>query len=1272
MALLPALGSLAMIGLAFVVHSVIYLIVTGVMIVAMVGAGLATSLAQRRAASRQWEKARGRYAAHLDTARAEATAAAEVQRDAARACYPDPAELARVVADGEGLWERRPGDADFATVRLGLGTVPALRPVRVSREAGPLAEADPDLADAAARVTAETAALTAAPVMLPLARTGSVAVVGEPAGSRALVASWLAGLATFHAPSELRIMALAPLSAVRAWDWLKWLPHTRDPLAGEGFGRVNRAVTADRFAFAAQAETLARRRLDRLHRQAESPSQPGNGAADLRPEHVVIVVDGYHPGGESGSVEALLPVAASAGITVVLLVAGPEDIPGTCGARVDWTAQGTIRLVESGPAGRVETGVVPDRLDADTADRLARMLAPLTLRTGEAGADLADPVRLVELLGADDAAGLDIRGLWQQRTPGALRDGQSLAFLTAAIGRAEDGAPLVLDLKEAALGGVGPHGLLVGATGSGKSELLRSLTTALAAGHDPEVLNLLLVDFKGGAAFADLAGFPHVAGLVTNLADDLTLVDRMRLALSGELARRQEVLRAAGNLASITDYHVNRARGEDLPALPYLVVIIDEFGELLAAKPDFIDTFNTVARLGRSLGVHLLLATQRLDEGRIRGLEPHLRYRLCLRTFTAEESRAVLGSPAAYELPSLPGLGYLKVDTAQTRFKAAICGTAPAVHQGAEAVLASDLLRPLGLGGSTLPDTKAPGSAPRDSDIAVLVGSTRAAATAGAARIWTPPLQPQLTLGTLRDLLHGRLESTDHKVAVGIADYPERRVRQPITYQPGGAGGNVAVVGAPRAGKSTLLQSLIVALATGADAGQRQFYCLDFGGGSLFDLGSLPHVGGVVGRGENEAAARLIRELRTLLDERATARRAGQHYARDAEVFLVIDNIGQVRQFAPDLESEIAELAIAGLPYGVHVVVSAGRWHDIRPQLLDALGTRWELRLADPADSLASRHAAATVPADIPGRGVTRDGHLFQVALPTLSPESAPGGLAEAVAVITAGAGLARAPEIRPLPPRVTPADVGQMARAAGSPPPARDGRFPLGVAEFRSQPVEIPLGRPGTRILAYGDPGSGRTTLLRRAITHLQRAAPADPVALHIVDPRRGFADLANHPVVAGYAPSAAAAEKLAMQLADDLRPRMVPEDASAADLSAGRLWHGSCHVLVVDDYDLLVGPVGGPFAVLPDLVAQGPDIGFGVILARRVAGSQRTSFEAFGQRLREVADHLLILSGQPDEGPLAAGITARQRPPGQGILVSGRSRPRLIQCLVDERDDA
>ena len=187
----------------------------------------------------------------------------------------DADSLPAVAAHGDGLRERRPGDADFAAVRLGRGRVAASCPVIIAREAGPLAEADPDLADAAARVVAETAALPDAPVVIPLGDLGSVAVAGHPDQSRSLVAAWLAGLATFHAPAELRIMALIPLSAVRTWGWLKWLPHTRDPEAGEGFGRVGRAVTAGQAAFAAQVETLARRRQPGVVASVRGYPRPG-------------------------------------------------------------------------------------------------------------------------------------------------------------------------------------------------------------------------------------------------------------------------------------------------------------------------------------------------------------------------------------------------------------------------------------------------------------------------------------------------------------------------------------------------------------------------------------------------------------------------------------------------------------------------------------------------------------------------------------------------------------------------------------------------------------------------------------------------------------------------------------------------------------------------------------------------------------------------------------------------------------------------------------
>src|SRR5215211_5745907 len=219
---------------------------------------------------------------------------------------------------------------------------------------------------------------------------------------------------------------------------------------------------------------------------------------------------------------------------------------------------------------------------------------------------------------------------------------------------------------------MGPHGLLIGATGSGKSELLRTLVLALAATHSSETLNFVLVDFKGGATFSSLDRLPHTAAVITNLADELPLVDRMVDAIDGELLRRQELLRKSGNFASVRDYDKARVGGSALPPLPSLLVICDEFSELLSAKPDFIDLFVQIGRLGRSLGVHLLLASQRLEEGRLRGLDTHLSYRIGLRTFSALESRAVLGVPDAYELPRSPGHGYLRYGTEPlVRFKAA-------------------------------------------------------------------------------------------------------------------------------------------------------------------------------------------------------------------------------------------------------------------------------------------------------------------------------------------------------------------------------------------------------------------------------------------------------------------------------------------------------------------------------------------------------------------------------------------------------------------------
>jgi len=263
-------------------------------------------------------------------------------------------------------------------------------------------------------------------------------------------------------------------------------------------------------------------------------------------------------------------------------------------------------------------------------------------------------------------------------------------------------------------------------------------------------------------------------------------------------------------------------------------------------------------------------------------------------------------------------------------------------------------------------------------------------------------------------------------------------------------------------------------------------------------------------------------------------------------------------------------------------------------------------------------------------------------------------------------AAKAHAPKIAPLPLRVTAAEAFKLAAVAGSQAPADDGGFLLGVSEFRSQPTMLDLASSGHHMLVYGDSGSGRTTLLRR-IAAFMRNQPAGELLLCIADPARGLLDIADGDEVFGYAANVGAAEKLAARLADELVPRVAPEDAGVAELREGKWWSGPRYVLLVDDYDLLIGQLGGPFAMLTGLLAQGSDIGFSVILTRRVAGSQRTAYEQFGQRLKDVAGTALILSDQSDAGPLAGGVSARQWPPGRGILIPGRARPQLVQCCVD-----
>ena len=618
---------------------------------------------QRKQRTQQLTGSRTEYLRYLANVRKVAREAADQQRHALTWQHPAPNALPSLAEERSRVWEHHSSDPSFLHVRYGLCAQPLALDL-VAPETTVVDQVDPAAASALHRLLVVHRLLPNLPASIDLRAFDRIELCGPEEEARALARAIICSAAAFQSPDNLEIAVLASEQNLAHWDWMKWLPHSLSTEQTDAVGPMRMVSTSLTDLAALLPPDLSER--------------PRFGA-DERPAtpHLLFVVDGgvLPPGNH------VVPPDGLHGVTVLDLPSRWDELDDASCLRLLFEPE---QPVEDGryPVSALRLREPPvrslaDQCDQATAEAFARRLTPLhTVTAGvtdTASGVIAGPMDFMDLLGLGEVHGFDPALAWRQRP---ARD-----RLRVPIGLGDGGNVIYLDIKESAQQGMGPHGLVIGATGSGKSEFLRTLVLGLAMTHSPEQLNMVLVDFKGGATFAGMAEMPHVSAVITNLAQELTLVDRMQDALSGEMVRRQELLRDAGNYASVRDYEKARAAGEPLQPLPSLFIVVDEFSEMLSAKPEFIDLFVAIGRLGRSLGLHLLLASQRLEEGRLRGLESHLSYRVGLRTFSAAESRGVLGVPDAYELPPVPGLGFLKPDQSTLlRFKAAYVSGPPAAR----------------------------------------------------------------------------------------------------------------------------------------------------------------------------------------------------------------------------------------------------------------------------------------------------------------------------------------------------------------------------------------------------------------------------------------------------------------------------------------------------------------------------------------------------------------------------------------------------------------
>ncbi|WP_029068082.1 type VII secretion protein EccC [Jonesia quinghaiensis] len=1275
--LLPVIGSLSSITMIVVLRANPLMVGVGavILLVALLSA-VGMTFTQRANAARTRRRARERYLDYLEQQRTHTRDLHNTARTTALAVYPAPNRLMHLARNPERLWERRRRDADALSVRIGSGAVPWLA-MHLPAAPDPVNPFDPLMAAAAQRVCDAASTIPGFPAWVSLRSQTTVSVVGAPDLTDGVVRSMLAHLAVFHSPRDLQVGAVIPPARRAQWAGIDGLPHLRmDAWDGPVLARriaPDMATLGELIA----AETAAR--AQRAIARSHLPAQAGNTEVPL-----ILLVDATAlPAGRFP-----LPVGieslAQLGITVITMVKDridePEDTSlritvqqdpatGRVTARVDHTpgaGNGGLSAGSSAstPPALPET-LTPDLMDSRVFAALTGELAGLSLSaaTSRDTATTATPDAL-DSLGITDLKDVSPRR-WHQQPAGS--------FLQAPFGITDNGDTVTLDLRESAHGGMGPHGICIGATGSGKSEFLRTLILSLAARHSPDDLAMILMDYKGGAAFTPFARLPHVAGIIDNLADDQQLIARAKASIEGEIVRRQRLLKEAGSHASITDYRAARATNPALAPLPHLFLVIDEFGELLTAEPEFISVLLQIGRIGRALGIHLLLASQRLESGRLRGLESYLSYRIALRTFSAQESTMILETPDAHYLPPIPGVGYLKVDTTTyVQFTAAyVSGPVPATTartldtaDDTWGVLAEPPYNTIEVDRADIEQRPvqpvAASSGRRIIDEVVTRLTTDILAT---TPVWLPPLADRIPLISVLDD-HPR---THLSIPVGIEDIPSRQTQQPWMLDLTAAGGHHAIIGAPHSGRTTFLRTLAAGIATTHTPRDIAVYGLDLAGAGLARLEAFPHVGSIATRSMREEQHRLLDELRQLITDRErlskkhgieslhefrTRHARGELGDGAADVVLLIDGYALVRTEFDSLADPIADILARGSSHGVHVVMALTRWNDLPMRLQPLIGTRAELRLNDASESTIGRKLSELIRSDQPGRALTHDGNTAQVALPVvddLGDDNLGEALATLAAQVSASWNGPSASPIRLLPDTLDPAT---LPTAEETPV-----QVPLGLRQDTMTPELLDLDNGDQHLLILGDSRSGKTTAVRHIMAALMERHTPEELVFAVVETRGDLGTNCPEEYLGGHANSLIKAEQLAAALATELEKRLTHDAPATMRV-----------VFIIDDLDIIAAGGRNPLTQLLPFLPSARNIRFHVIVTRPVAGASRALYDSGLQMLRDTGGTGIVLSGDRSEGPLWPGVYASNAIPGRATIVRRGQSPRLIHVANRE----
>ncbi|WP_157432097.1 FtsK/SpoIIIE domain-containing protein [Agromyces italicus] len=1073
-------------------QSVLSLIFIALSPIIMIGTWLDNLLSRRRA-----NRAKQReFGAALGLARQELEQNREQEQQSRGEETPPSGDLAELPTQrAPRLWGRRPEHRAFLELRLGNATLPSRKQIELPPRGSIPAEAWEELLQLHERYRT----VQDVPMLERLDRCGSLGIAGHELWAGGAARSVLVQLLSQHSPADLVFTAFAdPAHARGDWAWLKWIPH------------VDSAFSPIRAPHLVADERSAGVLLTELEGLIHARTQPAPSRS-VRSRMTGSAEDGKErltPVGDRAVTPAIIVFVLSDTIVDrTRLVGLAEDGP-DAGVHVIWVAEhlGAVpaacrTTVEALPSawrthfvrqGEVAPLTALESVDLPVAERFGRALAPIL----DAGARVLDEsdfprsVPLAQIVPGDILdSGTAVLRNWEQTDSLVSRWGfgaeREAGRLAAVVGQGSAG-PVEIDLRVQ-----GPHALVGGTTGSGKSEFLQSWIFSLAGNYAPDRVTFLLVDYKGGAAFSDCVDLPHTVGLVTDL--NTHLVRRALTSLRAELRYREELLAEKG----AKDLVALERRG-DPEAPPALVIVIDEFAALVNEIPEFVDGVIDVAQRGRSLGLHLVMATQR-PAGVIKdNLRANTNLRIALRMADATDSSDVIGvNDAAGFSPDVPGRAAMRIGAGRlTHFQSGYLGGRSD----------SDLrdvveIRDLEFGEHSpwtlQPEVRhAPARATKGpTDIEVLAANIRKAAEAAGTvrprRPWVDQLPEFIPLGS--DLLALRPSAREREttgLVVGLIDEPHLQRQSPYEI-PLAEVGNVAIFGGAGSGKTTAL--ITAACASIHATPETQIYGVDCGGGRLGMLASLPNTGDIVPLDERDRVVRLLRLIRTLVAGRVAMR------TDDPPVLLFIDGFAAFRDAYEhhgggiDPFADLVEIARGGRTVGVHVLLTSERSVGLPTSLAASVPERLVLRLPAEHD-----YNSLGVPTGIlenagPGRAL-RIGSNQEIQLAT--PGTDPADTDTAIKDLAADQqrlGITRPPGVAAVPESLRRTEI----------PHELDRPVPFAIDTAHLAPVPAP---EHGFLLVTGPAGSGRTTTIRSLLEAFEEDATRTEQQLDatLLSPRR------------------------------------------------------------------------------------------------------------------------------------------------------------------------